>query len=68
MGIPDSEKQSVFDRFYRVSNNLQSGSGLGLSISKEVADHHGAQLMLKNNHPNGLLVEVVFLTLVDASL
>ncbi|MFT2111429.1 sensor histidine kinase [Marinomonas sp. 2405UD68-3] len=68
VGIPESEKEYVFDRFYRVSNNLQPGSGLGLSIAKEVADHHNAILMLKDNDPQGLFVEVTFLDLIGRSL
>lgn len=44
-GIPLKERAKVFERFYRVSNtnNLDvEGSGLGLSIVREIARIHGA--------------------------
>jgi len=41
-GIPLDEQQHVFDRFYRVLGSGRDGSGLGLSIVKEIADLHQA--------------------------
>jgi len=45
IGIPPRELDHVFDRFYRASNVSQStmpGTGLGLSLVKELVDlHHG---------------------------
>lgn len=38
IGIPDHEKERVFDRFYRVKGNKTLGSGLGLAIAKKCAD------------------------------
>jgi two-component system OmpR family sensor kinase len=35
-GIPEQERQRVFDPFYRVLGTGQSGSGLGLSIVKNI--------------------------------
>lgn len=43
-GIPLENRTQVFDRFFRVLGNEAEGSGLGLSIVKEVADHHQAQI------------------------
>jgi len=45
-GIPAHLRQRVFDRFYRVADQSQLGSGLGLSIAKAVADSHRAKLSL----------------------
>lgn len=59
-GIPIAERQNVFDPFYRSPNNPRSGSGLGLTIAKEIAEHHDAILELKANEPKGLLVEIMF--------
>ena len=42
-GIPDSEKDKVFTRFYRL-DQTQSGSGLGLAIVRDIATDHGAEL------------------------
>ena len=61
-GIPDSEKAHVFERFYRSQNNPRSGSGLGLAIAREVAEHHKATLTLRDNQPQGLVVETTFIT------
>jgi two-component system sensor histidine kinase QseC len=45
-GIPIELRQRVFDRFFRVPDQRQAGSGLGLAIAKAVADSHGASLSL----------------------
>lgn len=47
-GIPDYDFERVFERFYRGENQHIHGSGLGLSIVREIADHHGAKIELKN--------------------
>jgi two-component system, OmpR family, sensor kinase len=36
-GIPPAHQEAVFDRFYRVEGGMASGSGLGLSIARELA-------------------------------
>ena len=48
-GIPASERERVFDRFYRVPGEAAAGvtgSGLGLAIVKRIADRHGATVSL----------------------
>ena len=59
-GIPAEERSQVFEQFYRSPDNPRSGSGLGLSIAREVAEHHGAELVLIDNQPQGLVVEIRF--------
>lgn len=41
-GIPASEREAIFDRFYRGRGATETGTGLGLAIVREVADRHGA--------------------------
>jgi two-component system sensor histidine kinase TctE len=41
-GIPESERQRVFDRFYRILGTNVDGSGLGLAIVREIAEQHDA--------------------------
>lgn len=59
-GIPASEREKVFRRFYRLeSSRTTPGSGLGLALVKAVADLHGASVELSDNQP-GLRVAVRF--------
>jgi two-component system sensor histidine kinase TctE len=48
-GIAQSERSRVFDRFYRVLGNGGEGSGLGLSIVREIAALHGAVVRIEDN-------------------
>jgi len=60
-GIPEQERESVMERFYRPLGTQASGSGLGLSIVKRIAEIHGATLrMVSPDDGNGLRVEVIF--------
>jgi two-component system sensor histidine kinase TctE len=64
-GIPEEERERVFDRFYRRLGTNSDGSGLGLAIVREIAQKHGAQITLAG-HPSaesalpGLLVRITF--------
>ena len=43
IGIPEGERDLVFERFYRVLGTGSEGSGLGLAIVREIAElHHGS--------------------------
>lgn len=44
VGIPAAEHDMIFERFHRVLDNSQEGSGLGLSIVKEIVILHGANI------------------------
>jgi signal transduction histidine kinase len=59
-GIPPSERERVFDRFYRRSVNDESGTGLGLAIVKSVAARHHASVTLDDSPLSGLSVTVRF--------
>lgn len=51
MGIPKSDLQKVFSRFYRVDrarSRAMGGSGLGLAISKEVIEQHGGRIWARS--------------------
>lgn len=46
-GIPEQERERVFERFYRsVENHNVEGSGLGLAIVREIAEAHDADVTL----------------------
>ena len=61
-GIPLSERQRVFERFYRVKRNAsQEGSGLGLSIVRVLSDRLGANVeLLDSGHEKGICVKIAF--------
>jgi two-component system OmpR family sensor kinase len=60
-GIPVEDRLRVFDRFYRREGSHSSGSGVGLSIVKHIANQHGATIDLSENTASkGLVVTVIF--------
>jgi two-component system OmpR family sensor kinase len=60
-GIPAEARERVFDRFYRGDDNVEPGSGLGLSIVKRIADAHRASITLDAaGAGDGLVVRVRF--------
>ncbi|MFZ5502198.1 MAG: ATP-binding protein [Pseudomonadota bacterium] len=66
-GIPEAEREKVLQRFYRPLGTEASGSGLGLSIIKRIAEVHGASLRLQPAEGGGLQVLVTFRELPDNS-
>jgi two-component system sensor histidine kinase TctE len=42
-GIPEADREKVFERFYQSSGGISRGSGLGLAIVREIARQHGGQ-------------------------
>ena len=46
LGIPEQYREAVFGRFYRVDGGMASGSGLGLSIAREIARLMGGAVRL----------------------
>ncbi|NHZ69887.1 MAG: HAMP domain-containing protein [Thermotogales bacterium] len=62
-GIPEAERQQVFQRFYRLEKSRTSpGSGLGLSLVAAVARIHDIALRLEDNQP-GLRIQCEFPTI-----
>ncbi len=58
-GIPERERESVFERFYRLPGSQGSSSGLGLAIVREITHRHGAEVSLE--HPKqGVRMRIAF--------
>jgi len=52
-GIPESELEAVFTKFYRREVSQPSGTGLGLWISRNLAEAHGGALVASRNERGG---------------
>jgi signal transduction histidine kinase len=59
-GIPATDRERVFDRFYRRAATQEGGTGLGLAIVKAIAERHGAQVELAEAPGGGLRAAVNF--------
>jgi len=51
-GIPQVERDKVFDRFYRLDRSRSTaGSGLGLALVRAIATLHGLAIHLEDARP-----------------
>ena len=51
-GIPEKDKDKVFQRFYRADKSrVSQGNGLGLSLVQAVFNLHQIKISLQNNNP-----------------
>lgn len=54
IGIPDAEKHRIFEKFFRAENTSRvGGTGLGLYISKEIAETAGGRLWFESEEDKG---------------
>lgn len=63
IGIDDSLKEKVFNKFYRVGNEetrASKGTGLGLHIVKRLVTFHNGTIHILDNKPNGSIFEIIF--------
>ncbi|GAB4000339.1 hypothetical protein GCM10028771_36270 [Nocardioides marmoraquaticus] len=60
-GIPESDLEHVFDRFFRASEvqrHAIQGTGLGLSIVKQIVERHDGSIAVRSRHGEGTSVAV----------
>ena len=63
IGIPASEQQRIFERFYRVDKSRSKatgGTGLGLAIVKHIVEIHDAKIELDSVPGVGTTISVLF--------
>jgi signal transduction histidine kinase len=58
-GIPAGQEEWVFDRFRRLENGEEKGgTGLGLTISRQIVEHHGGRIWAEPGRSFGALFVV----------
>lgn len=66
-GIPETERDKVFRRFFRLDASRSTpGNGLGLALVAAVVDLHGSTIRLSDNPPRGLHVALTFADTIAA--
>jgi len=66
-GIAPENRLRVFNRFFRLEQSDQTGSGLGLSIVKTIAEQHRASIALDSSPLGGLKVSIKFANLTGSN-
>ena len=66
-GIPADELPHVFDRFFRGRTSRASGSGIGLTVVRELAHAHGGSVEVSSVEGQGTTFTVRLLAEVGAS-
>lgn len=58
IGIPESEKGNIFQKFFRASNAIRKeteGSGLGLFVAKNIIEAHGGKIWFESTEGQGTI-------------
>jgi len=61
-GVCTEDRGKLFERFYRVEesrNRGSGGAGLGLTISKKIVDAHGGEMSAHESPLGGLLIRII---------
>ena len=59
IGIPATEQNRIFDRFYRVDRDRKTGgTGLGLAIARAIAKSHQGNIQVKSELDKGSIFTI----------
>lgn len=60
-GIPEAERERIFEPFYRLPGSPETGkgSGLGLALVRQIARHHHGDLQCRGAEGGGSLFSIV---------
>jgi len=56
IGIPESERTAIFDKFYQIDGSRtrrMGGSGVGLFLAKQLVDAHGGEIWIESEVAQG---------------
>lgn len=56
VGIPEPDRERVFDRYVRLDTGGQGGHGLGLSLAKAIAERHGMTIRVEDARPGARFI------------
>jgi signal transduction histidine kinase len=66
IGIPKDELELIFEKFYRVNsseNETTSGTGLGLTVTKDIIEEQGGKLLVESKLGKGSKFTIVLNTI-----
>jgi len=58
MGVNSSEKEKIFEKYFRGSGRQAKGTGLGLYLTREIIRQHNGTITMKNNELRGSTFEI----------
>jgi signal transduction histidine kinase len=58
-GVPEAQRERVFEKFHQGgdASNRPTGTGLGLPISRQIVEHFGGRIVLRNDIGQGACFE-----------
>lgn len=52
-GIPEAERERIFERFYRLPRESAAGTGIGLSVVRDLVTRHGGRTFVETASGGG---------------